>query len=144
MYGKSPLRVVIDTNVFISSFFGGIPRIIINLWKNGEITLCISEPIVDEYLKVLCRLGVAQKEEMEQLARLFARKYHCLFASVTPYLEVVQDDPDDNKFLECAVALDARIIVSGDKHLKNVNKYMGIHIMSPREFLDSLNGIQSA
>jgi predicted nucleic acid-binding protein len=42
----SNLRVVIDTNILISSFFGGVPREIIDLWKNGEIILCLSQSIV--------------------------------------------------------------------------------------------------
>ena len=44
------LKLVIDTNVFISSFFGGIPRDIINLWKEGGIVLCLSQDILEEYL----------------------------------------------------------------------------------------------
>jgi len=39
------MRVVIDTNVFVSSFFGGTPRKIIDLWKNRDITLCLSRDI---------------------------------------------------------------------------------------------------
>lgn len=40
------MRVVVDTNIFVSSFFGGKPRKIIDLWKIGEITLCVSSPIL--------------------------------------------------------------------------------------------------
>ena len=45
------IKVVIDTNVFISSFFGGNPKNIIDLWKKGEIKLCLSREIVDEYAR---------------------------------------------------------------------------------------------
>ena len=41
--------------------------------------------------------------------------------------------PKDNKFLECAVALNSKIIVSGDKHLTSIRKYIDIDIMSPRD-----------
>ena len=44
------IKVVIDTNVFISSFFGGNPKKIIDLWKKGEIKLCLSREIVNEYV----------------------------------------------------------------------------------------------
>jgi putative PIN family toxin of toxin-antitoxin system len=57
------LKVVIDTNVFISSFFGGVPREIINLWKKGEIVLCLSQEIIEEYLEVLNRLGLKDKKK---------------------------------------------------------------------------------
>jgi predicted nucleic acid-binding protein len=58
------IKVVLDTNVFVSSFFGGNPRDIVNLWKAGEITLCLSRAIVDEYLEVLGRLGLQNEREL--------------------------------------------------------------------------------
>ena len=133
------LKVVIDTNVFISSFFGGVPREIINLWKNGEIVLCLSQEIIEEYLEVLNRLGLTEKSEIENLTRLFTEGYHAIFTAKTPNLEVVKDDPDDNKFLECAVAFGSKIIISGDKHLQQIKKYIDIEILSPRAFMDFHN-----
>ena len=133
------LKVVIDTNVFISSFFGGVPREIINLWKNGEVVLCLSQEIIEEYLEVLNRLGLTEKSEIENLTRLFAEGYNAIFTAKTPNIEVVKDDPDDNKSLECAVALDSKIIISGDKHLQQIKKYVDIEILSPREFIDLCN-----
>ncbi|MFZ5799233.1 MAG: putative toxin-antitoxin system toxin component, PIN family [Thermodesulfobacteriota bacterium] len=130
-------RVIIDTNVFVPSFFGGNPRQIIDLWKNGAITLCLSRPIVEEYVEVLQRLGLKEAGELEELLRLFARGFNSLYAAKTHALDIVRDDPDDNKFIECAVGLQCEVIVSGDKHLLSVQEYMGIKIVSPREFLHS-------
>ena len=130
------LKVVIDTNIFVSSFFGGIPREIINFWKEGKITLCLSQVIIEEYLEVLNRIGLKDEDEIRNLTRLFAEGYNSIFTVKTPTLNIVQDDPDDNKFLECAVALDSKIIISGDKHLKEIKKYIDVVIMSPREFVD--------
>lgn len=129
-------RVVIDTNIFISSFFGGIPKDIIDLWKNGKITLCLSQGIIEEYIEVINRLGLKDEKEIHKLTKLFAEGYNSLFTAKTPKIEVVVDDPDDDKFLECAVALDSKIIISGDKHLKEIKKYIDIEIMSPKEFID--------
>jgi putative PIN family toxin of toxin-antitoxin system len=131
------LRVVIDTNIFISSFFGGAPREIIDLWKTGKITICLTQAIVEEYIKVLNRLGLKDKPEIKNLTKLFAEGFNSIFTTKTPSLDIIEDDPDDNKFLECAVALESRIIISGDKHLKDIKKYIDIEIMSPREFLNS-------
>ncbi len=128
-------RVVIDTNVFISSFFGGLPREIINLWRDGKIIICLSQGIIEEYLMVLNRLGLKDKNEIEKITKLFAEGHHSIFTTKTPKLEVVEDDPDDNKFIECAVALDCKTIISGDKHLKDIKKYVDIEILSPREFI---------
>ena len=132
------LKVVIDTNVFISSFFGGIPREIIDYWKKGEITLCLSQEIIEEYIEVLNRLGLKDKNEIQNLTKLFAEGYHAIFTAKTPDIEVIGDDPDDNKFIECAVALDSKIIISGDNHLKNLKKYVDIEIMSPQKFMEGM------
>ena len=130
------LRVVIDTNVFISSFVGGAPRDIIYLWKDGKIVLCLSQSIFEEYTEVLNRLGLKDKKELVKLIRLFAEGYNSVFAANTPVLKVVKNDPNDNKFIECAVELESRVIVSGDNHLREVKKYIDIEIISPREFIE--------
>ena len=129
------MKAVVDTNVFISSFFGGNPRKVIDLWKSGEITLCLSSAIVDEYTAVLRRLGLEGETELGELLDLFARGFHILFAAETPELKIVLADPSDDKFIECAVALKAEAIITGDKALKDIGKYMGIRILGPREFL---------
>lgn len=129
-------RVVVDTNVFISSFFGGNPREIINLWKTGKITLCVSKDIIDEYVEVLKRLGLQDEKELQELLRIFAEGHNIVFAASTPSLTIVEQDPKDNMFIECAVALRCSYIISGDKHLKSIENYMGIRILSPNEFLE--------
>ena len=130
------MKAVVDTSVFVSSFFGGKPRKIIDLWKTGELTLCLSAPIVDEYTAVLRRLGLEGEDELGELLDLFARGIFVLFAAKTPKLSIVRDDPDDDKFIECAVALEADVIITGDKALKDVGNYMGIRILGPQEFLE--------
>lgn len=129
------IRTVIDTNVFVSSFFGGKPRRVIDLWKNGQLLLCLSADIVDEYVAVLQRLGLDPQKEIDTLLQFFAKGYHIVFTTQTPTLNIVAEDPDDNKFLECAVALGAGFIVSGDKTLLAVKNYMHIKIRSPHDFL---------
>jgi len=130
------IKVVLDTNVFVSSFFGGHPREILNLWKTGEITLCLSREIVDEYVEVLGRLGLQNEGELDELLSLFARGFHVQFTAKTPDLRIVKGDPDDDKFIECAVALNAKVVISGDKDLCAIEKYLGIQIVTPREFLE--------
>jgi putative PIN family toxin of toxin-antitoxin system len=136
-------KVVVDTNVFVSSFFGGNPRKIIDLWKSGHVTLCLSKPIVDEYVQVLRRLGLQNERELEELLSLFASGFHIIFTTNTPQLHIVAADPDDNKFIECAVALKAYFIISGDKALTGIKDYMGIKIVTPKEFLGEFAGAES-
>lgn len=130
-------RVVLDTNVFVSSFFGGNPRAIVDLWKTGEITLCLSGAIVEEYVEVLRRLGLQNERELGELLALFARGFNVQFMAKTPELRVVKEDPDDDKFIGCAVALNAEVIISGDRVLTGIQNYMGIRIVTPKEFLDT-------
>jgi putative PIN family toxin of toxin-antitoxin system len=130
------MRIVVDTNVFVSSFFGGNPRRIIDLWKNGEVSLCLSRDILDEYIEVLERMGLEDKEELKELLVLFSKGFNIVFTTKTPKISVVQADPDDDKFIECAIALNAEAIVTGDKALGNIKKYREIRILTPAQFLN--------
>ena len=134
-------RVVIDTNVFVSSFFGGNPRRIIDLWKDEEFLLCLSKDILDEYMDVLQRVGLKDEGEMAELLSLFAEGFNIVFTTRTPKIKAVQKDPEDDKFIECTVALKAEVIITGDKALKTLREYMGIKILSPQEFLSTENRI---
>jgi len=129
------IKVVVDTNVFISSFFGGNPIKINDLWKEGEIKLCLSREIVDEYVEVLKRLGLQNENELQELLNIFSEGHNIIFSATTPSLKIIEQDPDDNMFIECAVALGCSHIISGDKHLQQVKNYMGIKIIRPKEFL---------
>ncbi|MDF1553500.1 MAG: putative toxin-antitoxin system toxin component, PIN family [Deferrisomatales bacterium] len=129
------MRVVIDTNVFVSSFFGGKPRQVIDGWHAGRLTLCLCPSIVDEYVAVLSRLGLGRGGELEELLRWFAGGENVLFVGDPPALRVVEADPDDDKFIACAFALDASHIISGDRHLLDLAHYMHIQIVNPASFL---------
>ncbi len=136
------IKVVIDTNVFISSFFGGNPRKVIELWGAGKIIWCLSNEIIEEYVAVLRRMGIQSEAEIKKLLKIFAEGYHILFTAKTPHLEIIKDDPDDNKFIECAVELEAQYIISGDHHLKKLKKYLNIQVVSPREFLEEMEKLR--
>ncbi len=128
------MRVVIDTNVFVSSFFGGKPRKITDLWRKEKITLCLSKAIVDEYFEVLRRIGLEEEKEFGELLTLFSRGFNMVFTAETPEMDIVSD-PDDNKFIECAVALKSEAVITGDKALETLKEYMGIRIFTPARFL---------
>ena len=128
------MRVVVETNVLVSSFFGGPPGEAIERWKQGEITLCVSRDLIDEYVEVLDRLGV-QAELIHELLDLFASSYNLVFTASTSPLQVLKHSPDDNKLFECAVELEAKVIVSGDKAVRAVGRYMDVEVMTPAEFL---------
>ena len=134
------MRIVVDTNVLVSSFFGGNPRTIIDLWRDGHVTLCLSREIIDEYVDVLIRLGLGGEQELQELLGLFGRGVNVVYTAHTPDLQVVAADPDDDKFIACAVALDAKLIVTDDKALLAVERYMDIEIVAPKEAAGLLKG----
>lgn len=63
-------------------------------------------------------MGLQNERELEELLGLFAHGFHVLFTAKTPKLKIIEKDPDDDKFIECAVALNSKIIISGDKYLR--------------------------
>ncbi len=128
------MKVVIDTNIIVSSFFGGNPKKIIDLLDVAAIRLCISGPIMKEYLRTFSRFEF-KRFNIEKIL------FYCSEADAVddsldlPTLQLVAD-PDDDKFIECAVALEADFIISGDKALLEVGHYKKIKIVTPKQFLD--------
>lgn len=127
------MKVVIDTNVFISSLLTpkGNPRRIIDLWRFEKITLCISKDILAEYFAVLFRLSMSEEPETVELLQLFEKRYNQVFTAAVPVISAIEEDPADNKFIECAVAAGAEYIVSGDRHLLKRSNIGGIRILTP-------------
>ena len=134
------MKVVIDTNVFVSSFFGGNPKKIIDLWKNEKIILCLSHIVLDEYIDVLRRIGMKDEAELKELLALFSKGFNILFTTKTPKIKIVKNDPDDDKFIECAVALMADTVIKRDREVLAIQEYMGIRIVTPQQFLRSYQG----
>ncbi len=130
------MKVVVDTNIFISSFFGGKPRKIIDLWKNEKITLCLSNDILDEYIDVLHRVGMKDEAELEELLTLFSKSFNILFTTKIPKIRIIKNDPDDDKFIECAAALKANAVITGDREVLALKEYIGIQILTPKQFLE--------
>jgi putative PIN family toxin of toxin-antitoxin system len=130
------MRIVLDTNVFISGiFFSGPPSQILKAWKDKNIQIVLSEAIHTEYQRVGEELSTKYSEiDIGPIIDL-----------ITIYGEVVEtkdlsvsicEDPDDNKFIECAISSNCKIIVSGDRHLLNISGFQDIEVLKPREFID--------
>ena len=128
-------RVVIDTNVLVSSFFGGKPREVLHQWRDGFLALCLSDEILAEYLEVIARFGDVKAEARELLAMLSERD-NVIFVSPHERMRVIPADPDGDKFLDCALAAQAEAIISGDRHLLGLGHFRGIPILEPARFLE--------
>lgn len=131
------MKIILDTNVFVSGvFFSGPPYRILKAWRNGILTLVISEEIFEEYQRVGEILGEKYPAiDLQPILKLVRANAQIYPVKCLP--ESVADDPDDDKFIACAVACKSKIIVSGDKHLLRVNGFREIEIIRPREFVDT-------
>jgi len=130
------VRIVLDTNVFVSGvFFGGPPYEILNAWREGRLMLMVSPDILAEYHRVSAELARQYPQvDLEPFLELLVSQAQFLEPPALP--EPVSDDPDDDKFLACALAANCKHIVSGDRHLLRVGGYRGIAVVRPRQFLD--------
>lgn len=131
------MRIVLDTNVVVSSLWGGPPKQILDACRAGRVKLLLSRPILDEYFAVLARFDL-QDEDADLLEALFADRKRTELLSPGIQLRVVAADPSDDKFLECALAGKAGYVVSGDKHLLALKSFRDIPILSARAFLKHL------
>jgi len=129
------MKVVIDTNIFVSSFFGGNPRRIVDYWFSGKLILCVSRPILKEYFDVLARFQFDREDLFRRLISSFEKGLNTLFVDAPKEQNWIEDDPEDNKFIACAISLRAEYIVSGDPHLKRVGRIGGVEIVPPQEML---------
>lgn len=133
------MRVVLDTNVFISGIFweGNFSSRIIDLWRNQKLNLVSSLPLIEELVKTLKTFKIQMPEEMiEDWEKRIIE--NAIIVEPTEKVGVVTEDPDDNKFLETAIAGDAKVIISQDKHLLKLKEYNGIKIIKPEDFLKML------
>lgn len=137
------MRIVLDTNVLVSAILS--PRSasaqIIRLVLDDALNLAVSHDILDEAYRVvrypklvkLMKKHAITSEEVDSIIERLGT-----IAMVTPgelTLDVIQDDPSDNKILVCAVESESDFIISGDRHLTNLKEYQGTMIVNPATFL---------
>lgn len=128
------MRIVIDTNVIASAiFFGGLPRELIEHLVKRELSAFASPEIINEY-----------QETIKELSYKYSKKtpifpLNTIISSIR-LIDPVSDvqvcrDPDDDKFISCALDAKCVYIVSGDKDLLSIRKYKNIEILTVSEFL---------
>lgn len=132
------MRIVCDTNIFISSLiFGGNPERIIKFCERRKIHLIISPAILREVERILREHFDWIKSDIDREIRTIINISEVF--EPKSKLDVVRNDKTDNKILECAVEGKVDYIVSGDKkHLLSLKKYRDIKILSPQDFLKVL------
>ena len=127
------MKVVLDTNVFVSGvFFAGPPHKIFEAWGDGKVQLLLSPAILEEYQRVMRELaGQFPQIKVEALIEFVILHSEIILAPSLP--PVIQADPSDDKFLECAVAGEATCIVTGDKHLLPEKSVKMVFLLPPEK-----------
>jgi putative PIN family toxin of toxin-antitoxin system len=133
-------KVVLDTNVFVSALgWKGTSREIFKGCIDGDLELFISTEIFNEIKRVLNYPKLKfSKDEIDGFLDQILEVGNLIEATVK--VEKIKDDPTDNKFLECAVTVDADYIISRDPHILKIKEFEGIRIISPDDFTKKNNG----
>lgn len=119
------MRLVLDTNVLVSAFFwNGNERAVLKDCIDGEHDLATSVFILNELARVLREKFEVSPERVAGYVGLLVALSHVV--DPEPHLDVIEEDPSDNRILECAVAVQADGIVSGDSHLLDLEAYAEI------------------
>lgn len=138
------LRVVLDTNEFVSSVLvhHGLPAQVLDAWRQRQFILIVSPAIIAEIRFTLNYPRIRRKypitdADVQSLVALLTHDTVVVPSTVT-VSGVIPDDPDDERVLACAVEGQAELIVSGDRHLLELGQYQGIPVITAREFLKRL------
>lgn len=133
------MRLVLDTNVVVAGLlWNGHPRRLLDLAINGDVTLFSSPALIDELAHTLNYPKFSQRiaAHCATTPSALTVRYSALVTLVTPseVPRVIEQDADDDQVLACALAANANLIVSGDKHLRSLGgAYQGIRIVTPVE-----------
>ena len=130
------MKIVVDTNVFVSGvFFTGPSYTILDAWRRCIVQIVVSPAILDEYRRVGAELA-------NRFPRVSLQPAFDLLAAAAitvrshPLPQQACRDPDDDKFLACAIAGKAKHVITGDKALVATSGYAGITVLTPREFVE--------
>lgn len=131
------MKVVLDTNTVVSGFlWGNEPRALIDAAVEGRLELFTSEVLIAEIENVLPRARFAARLAEKQLSiPVLIERYRVLADIVEPAMlsGPISKDPDDDLVLATALAASADLIVSRDKHLRNLKHFHRIPIVHAAE-----------
>ncbi|MBI3617427.1 MAG: putative toxin-antitoxin system toxin component, PIN family [Candidatus Omnitrophica bacterium] len=131
------MRIILDTNVLASGlFFPGIPLKILKSINQGKYRIIASQEIVDEYKRTIDKLANRFPNVINANTQLELIILSSDICQPQKLIEPVCADPDDDKFISCAIASKTKIVISGDKHLLDVSGYKDIEVLTPRQFVD--------
>ena len=128
------MQVVLDTNVLVSGvFWHGPASRILELWANDKIEVVVSPDILKEYQRLLAELERGKPAGLADTWAVFIAQ-HATVIHPAGHPRLCRD-PDDDKFLHCALSAGARILVTGDKDLLSMARVGDVELLTPAAFL---------
>jgi len=128
------MKIVIDTNLFVAGYFNkdSASAKILRMARRNEIQILWTESIKKEVERIIQNIK-ARKKFQKEVQEIFKEEN-----KVEPRFKIkeIKEDPDDNKFLECAYFGKAQAIVSNDRHLLSLKQFQGIPIYTPKTFVE--------
>ena len=133
---KHPL-VVFDTNILFSALgWQGSPYFCVQMARTGKIKNLTCREILNEFDdKLRSKMNLTSAEATRAVAEILSFSQ---LVKIENKLRVVTADPDDDKILECALAGKADFIVSGDRHLLDLENYQGILILRANALIERM------
>ena len=128
-------RVVIDTNIFITILGRKSPnRWIFDKIRNGELQLCVSSEVLFEYEEIL--IQKTNREVARNVIDFLLISPNVHLVDIFYHWNLIEADPDDNKFIDCAISSNAYCLVSNDRHFNVVKEidFPKLNILRLEEF----------
>ena len=132
-------RIVLDTNCLLAilsrrgNYF--------SVWQGlheGKYTLCVSNEILEEYEEIIC--SKTNPIIASNVIQMLINSPYVQFVDTYFHFHLIEQDKDDNKFVDCAIAANARFIVSEDTHFKHLKDipFPYVEVIRLKEFMDLL------
>ncbi len=137
------LRIVLDTNVWISIALNKtLAEEFLPLIREEKIEVCLSKALVTELARVITypKIGtILEQAGIEPLVALSSIVESATLVRTRQTVREIEDNPADNRVLECAIYAKARFLVSGDKHVLKLGEFRGVKIVTARKFLETMS-----
>lgn len=135
------MKIVIDANLFASALIKPFsnPGKILERIRDDEVELVLAPAIIREVKRILLypKIQKYHRKTRKEIDTFF--EDILMFAWIVEgktVIDIIQDDPSDNKYLACALEGEADFIISGDRHLLQIKEFHGVQILNPKKFLD--------
>lgn len=139
MSDQNAIRIIVDTNLWISFCIGTKLTALINAIIQKKVILCFSEELYNEIFSVLERPKIQAIIKKDRVKELFTVLEHRVDIINSESSHDDCRDPKDNFLLDLAVDAKAQYLITGDLDLLVLNPFKGIRILKAHEFEEIIN-----